>query len=262
MKILLSLVPLLALIAGLVVYQHNGRKEILRFDLVQFFYAFVLMPVIYVWFKSFLFFLLESQLHQIISGSALLFWDTVYSVIFLFIYAFTVIHSLTKSFELKVTKDPLYDLFEHSEYYHRWITHTAAFAGVMVVSLLLAALNAWIDLPWILTNFQFYLVLLTSVLMAGLSFKVFLISDFGDYRFVKLMKLLVAIFLVMHIAAYAVFEPDFSGVKAMFWYQFTFFLSLSVIGIFHDSEPDLPVHRRIKRKVHWFWRKLLFWKKT
>ncbi|EKD43989.1 MAG: hypothetical protein ACD_72C00045G0003, partial [uncultured bacterium] len=56
MKILLIIIPLLSLLASLGLYRYNGKKEILRFDLVQFFYAFILMPMIYIWFKSFLFF--------------------------------------------------------------------------------------------------------------------------------------------------------------------------------------------------------------
>ncbi|OGJ38367.1 MAG: hypothetical protein A2383_03870 [Candidatus Pacebacteria bacterium RIFOXYB1_FULL_39_46] len=252
MKILLIIIPLLSLLASLGLYRYNGKKEILRFDLVQFFYAFILMPMIYIWFKSFLFFILRTEFAMSLTQANLLFWDTLYSVIFLFIYAFTVIHSLTKSFSLKREKDPLYDLFEHAEYYHLWVTHTIVFVGGMIISFFLALLNAWLDLPWMITQLQFYTVLIVGLVMASLIFKAFLITDFGDFRFLKLMKLISAFFLVLHICIYAFFEPSFSGEKVMYWYQLTTFFGLSVIGLIHENEPiGLPIHRRITNKFRW-----------
>lgn len=234
MKILLALVPLLALVASIFVYRYKGRREILRLDSVQFFFAFILMPVIYVWFKSFLFFLLHSYAAMTTNG--LLFWDTVYSIFFLFLYAFIVIHSLTKSFKIKKVKDPLYDLFEHTEYFHAWVSHTIMFGGAMLLFFFLATINAWIDLPWLITQPQFYGLLVLAAGVAGIIFKAFLISDFGDFRFMKLMKLLVAIFMVLCVVVYAIFEPSFSGVKTMYWFQFTIFLVLSIISIIVPSE--------------------------
>jgi hypothetical protein len=147
-----------------------------------------------------------------------------------------VIHSLTKSFKIKKVKDPLYDLFEHAEYFHAWITHTVVFGGAMILFSLLAALNAWIDLPWAITQPQFYGLLVLAGATAAIIFKSFLIADFGDFRFVKLMKLLVALFFVFHVVIYAVFEPAFVGVKAMYWFQFVVFLILSIVSIIVPSE--------------------------
>lgn len=257
MKILLALIPILAILAGAVVYKQHGKREILRFDSVQFFYAFILMPVAYVWFKGFLFFLLQSQLQTFISQADILFWDTVYSVLFLFLYAFTVIHSLTKSFQLKRKKDPLYDLFEHSEYYHMWMTHSVILVGGMILFLLLAALNAWIDLPLAISRQQFYSLLLLALGMSWLIFQMFLLLKYSDFWNVKLIKLLVGIFFVLHIIVYAVFEPSFAGEKVMYWYQLTFFFGLSVIGIIYPSEQaDKGLHKRIKHKVSLFWQRL------
>lgn len=254
MKILLALVPFLALAAGLILYKHNGKREILRFDLVQFFYAFILLPALYVWMKGFLFVLLESQLGQTLSQQSLLFWDTVYSILFLFLYAFTVIHSLTKSFQLKRDKDPLYDLFEHSEYYHSWVSHTVVYVGGMILFFSLAALNAWIDLPWPIRDSVFHGLLAIALGTAALIFKSFLISDFGDFRFVKLMNLLSAFFFVLCIVVYALTEPSFAGAKAMYWFQLTVFLGLSLLGLTHDSDPEpAPFHKRILKNISRFW---------
>lgn len=235
MTFLLALVPFLALFAALFVYRFHGRREILRLDSVQFFYSFILMPVFYVWMKNFLFFLLNNQFQLALTPRVWLFWDTVYSLIFLILFGFSVIQSLTKSFKLKVEKDPLYDLFEHSEYYHRWVTHSVGFGGAMLLLLFLASFNAWLDLPWQLTTNQFYGLLAFAFGTAILIFKAFLISDFGDWKFVKLMKLFVAVTFVSLIIVYAVFNPSFNSLKAMYWYQFSLFLGLSIISLIYPS---------------------------
>ena len=51
------------MLSALALYRKNGRREILKFDVVQFWYAFVLVPVLFVWFKSFLFFTLRDELN-------------------------------------------------------------------------------------------------------------------------------------------------------------------------------------------------------
>ncbi len=250
MKIIVGLIPLLAILTGLLVYNHNGKKEILRFDLVQFFYAFILMPIAYIWFKGFIFILLKNELGNEISQNELFFWDTVYSVFFLFLSAFVVIHSLTKSFELKRRKDPLYDMFEHSEYYHLWFSHTSLFVGAMVLTTLISALNIWVDFSFFIPKMVFYLILLTTPLLAGVIFKAFMISDFGDFRFLKLMKLFVGIFFSIHGLIYILIEPSFSGEKIMYWYMTNVFGFLSMISLFHTSEPGpIPIHKRLTSKA-------------
>lgn len=257
MIIILSLIPVLALISSVLVYKQNGKKEILRFDMVQFFYAFILMPTVFIWFKGFIYFLLKSELGQVISQRELFLFDTAYSVFFLFLFAFVVIHSLTKSFELKRNKDPLYDLFEHSEYYHLWVSHTIFFTGTMFLLTMLSGLNIWMDFSLTVSNSFFYGILLTTPLTALAVFKVFMIADFGDFRFLKLMKLFIGVFFLTHGILYIIFEPAFSSEKIMYWYSSNSFGFLALISLIHTSEPGpIPVHKRIGRKALWFVRKI------
>lgn len=106
--IILFLVPTFAILSSLYLYQHTGKREILKFDLVQFVYAFILAPIVYIWLKSFLFVFLVSELNLHLSVTDLFIADTVLTIIFLYVFAFLVIHSLTKSFELKRLRDPFY----------------------------------------------------------------------------------------------------------------------------------------------------------
>lgn len=255
--ILFALIPLFAIISGVLVYNQNGKKEILRFDFVQFFYAFILMPTVFIWFKSFLFFLLQNELFQKISPKELFFWDTAYSVFFLFIFAFTVIHSLTKSFELKRRKDPLYDLFEHSEYYHLWVSHTIIFTGAMILVTGISLGNIFIDSLFPLSQNFFYGLLLTAPVLSAFVFKAFQISDFGDFRFLKLMKFFVGIFFVVHGVFYSIYEPLFSPEKVMYWYMTVFFGSSALIGFFHSPEPKpLSFRKRLGSKARLVVKKL------
>jgi len=250
MKIVLALVPLLALLTSVLVYNQNGKKEILRFDMVQFFYSFILMPTVFIWFKGFLFFLLKSELGGVISQNELFFWDTIYSVLFLFLFAFVVIHSLTKSFELKRNKDPLYDLFEHSEYYHLWVSHTIIFVGAMALSTLISAINIWIDSTFLLSKLSFYIALATAPIISAVAFKAFKIADFGDFRFLKLMKLFSGLFFLIHGIIFIIIEPAFDSTKIMYWYTANVFGVLSIISFLHSPEPEpLPVHKRITSKA-------------
>lgn len=250
MKVVIGLIPLLAILAGVLVYNQNGKREILRFDMVQFFYAFILIPTVYVWFKGFLFILLKNELGNIISPNELFIWDTIFSVLFLFISAFVVIHSLTKSFELKRKKDPLYDLFEHSEYYHLWVSHTIVFVGAMILSTVISGFNLWLDFNLHIPQSVFYLILLTTPMLAAAAFKAFMISDFGDFRFLKLMKLFVGFFFLIHGVLFIILEPAFSGEKIMYWYTTNVFGFLSFISLLHTSEPGpVPIRRRIGGKA-------------
>lgn len=86
--------------------------------------------------------------------------------------------------------------------------------------------------------------------MAGIVFKAFMISDFGDFRFLKLMKLFVGIFFSIHGLIYILIEPSFSGEKIMYWYMTNVFGFLSMISLFHTSEPrPIPIHKRLTSKA-------------
>ena len=55
----LVLLPVAMILGSLLAYRFNGRREILRFDLVQFLYAFILTPLTFVWGKVLLFLLVK-----------------------------------------------------------------------------------------------------------------------------------------------------------------------------------------------------------
>jgi len=222
----LFLIFLLAL--SIFVYRFHGRKEFVKFDIVQFIYAFVVAPIIFVWFKTFLYGLLQSELSPAVTPRTLFLIDTAFSVYFLYIFAFVVIHSLTKSFQLKSEKDPLYDLFHHSEYFHLWLTHIITFAGIMISVTFFAVLNIFFPVPIEMSKPWFYVMMILSVAAGGLFFIGLWMSDprQDEANFMRIMKLLAAVLFIFLVGVYFAFSPAFNPQYMFFWVGLLAFASI------------------------------------
>lgn len=219
----LFLVPLLAIAAALFLYQHTGKREFLKFDLVQFVYAFILAPIIYIWLKSFLFVFLVKELNLRLSVTDLFLADTAYSVIFLFVFAFVVIHSLTKSFELKRSHDPLYDLFQHSEFFHMLTSHVALYVGIMFLFTIISTVNVFISLGFSNNPMLFYASLISGLLVGFILYVGVLLTD-DDFeikhpRFEMFIELVYASLFIFHIILYFYFRPEFNLTRVAYWFM-------------------------------------------
>ncbi len=220
MIIFLSLIPLLAIISGLFLYRHDGKREILRFDVVQFVYGFIIAPIMFIWIKSFFFFVIVREAQPIISQTDAFLADTVLSTLLLIIYAFIVIHTLTTSFNRKVVKDPLHDLFEHAEYFHMWISHLPIFVGYLSLFALFAIGNIFFPLDIIISQWQLYGLSLLALFLGTTQFMAVWITNLEMRNFLRVMKLVFALFFILHAGAYFVFVPKFSGQMVVFWVSF------------------------------------------
>lgn len=252
MLIILYVIPFLTVVSALLVYRLNGKKEFLKLDLVQFFYAFVLSPILFVWVKSFLYYLMQSEVEVQLTQNQMFFYDTVFSVFFLFIFGFVVIHSLTKSFNLKLHEDPLHDLFHHSEYFHLWLTHLMVFGGVLSFFTAMALFNIWVPFEAVLSKAQFYSLLVFGGATGLLAFLGIWMSDPKQQsaNFMRLMKLLFGVLFIVHVLAYFFTYPDFSGKYGMYWWSFTAFTSLVVCSLFaYKSEKAQTLFEWISDKL-------------
>jgi hypothetical protein len=222
----LFLIILLAI--SVFIYRFHGRKEIVRFDIVQFSYAFVVAPVIFVWFKTFLHGLLQSQTDFLLTPRMIFMIDTVFSVYFLYMFGFIVIHSLTKSFQLQSSKDPLYDLFHHSEYFHLWLTHLITYAGSMIMIVFFAVLNVFLPLTIQLHHFIVYVVIMVGVVSGILFFVVLWMADpkQDEANFMRIMKMLAAILFIGLVGVYFGFNPALSSQYLFFWFGLFTFASI------------------------------------
>ncbi len=234
MTVLLLLIPFLTIVSGMLMYRLNGKREILRMDMVQFFYSFLLAPMLFIWGKSFLFVVLRSELEVSLSRLQLFLIDTTFSVVFLYIFAFIVIHSLTKSFNLRSASDPLYDIFHHSEYYHLWLSHIVIYIGGMVFMTIMATTNIFFPLELEMSKMVLYGVCSLGVVAGVFTFLGVLLSDPKQSRanFLRLMKLAFGVFFLLHVVYFFVFGPQFSASYAIYWWTLFFFATIVVMSFF------------------------------
>lgn len=228
MNLVLLLIPIFAVFAGFFIYRHNGKHELFRLDLVQFFYIFVLAPLIFVWAKTALYFLAKSELGTSLSVGELISLDTLLSVFLLYIYAFAVMHSLTKSFRLKAEQDPWYDLFGHSEYIHLWLTHIVVNIGSLTFLVIMAMLNAFLPLSWNLTRPSMILLCALGAVSGTVVFMSIWLTDPHQEgrRFMRLMKLAIGMGFLFLVSGYLLMDIPFQGSYGLFWFVFPLFAAM------------------------------------
>lgn len=248
MILILFVIPVLAVIASIVVYRLNGKKEFLKLDLVQFFYAFILAPILFVWAKSLLYLLLRTDLDIRLTASELFLFDTIFSTLFLYVFAFIVMHSLTKSINLKVGIDPLHDIFSHSEYFHLWLTHLVIYLGGASLITFLALANLVIPFQILLSDFWFHMINVGGFISGLFVFLGLWLSDpkQSGAHFMRLMKLSFGLFFLIHVVMYFLIEPKFDIQYGLYWGSSSMFAAIVLCSFFaYKSERAQTVFDRI-----------------
>ncbi len=253
MIIFLFVIPLLALMALLYTYNNVGRRHLFRFDLVQFLYAFVISPIMFVWAKSFLFVILRGELGVSFGPTELFILDTLFSVGFLYIFAFVVIHSLTKTIELNKKRHISFDVFKYTEHFHNWTTHYAMYIGAMTLVVVLALANVVVPFEVEMTKFWFYFTI-GSGLVAGVGYFLAVWNSFprdnkAFARFIRVMKLSFALFFTVLAAVFFLISPSFSPIHLVYWWAaFSFF---AAVALFLFAERSQRVESVVDRIVAW-----------
>lgn len=249
--IILVLLPVLTVISGVFLYSKNGRREIFKLDIVQFVYAFVLAPVMFIWLKALMFVLLKDELNFKFSLGQIFVVDTIFSLVFLYVFAFIVIHSLTKSLENKRYKDPLLDIFQHSEKIHLWISHTGILLGIMILVVALSFSNIWLPMDVFLSKFNFYMVLIIGIIIGSFGFGGFWMSIF-EPKFFHINKLLFAFFFILHVLVYFLFNVSFNSSYVIYWATFAIFTALvSWSYVFEKSTKAMSWWEKLHHKIGW-----------
>lgn len=232
---------MLILLSAVVMYSRVGRREILRFDFVQFIYAFVLVPVIFIWLKTFIFFLLRNELGYRLSIPQLFFADTFFSTLYLFIAFFVVIHSLTKSFNLKKESDPLTDIYQLSEYFHQSLSHFVIFLGSMIFLTLIAGVNIVFPLPIPLEGVWKYIFIGLGVVSGLISYVGIMNYDADSRNFIRIIKLAIGFFTLILVFSYYWFKPSFNADHGVYWLALTTFVTLTLLSFF--------THKTLEKKA-------------
>lgn len=232
-----ALIAIFASIFGLLIYRYNGGKQIFRLDFVQFMYLAVFSPLLFVWAKSFLFFVLRSELSFNLSINELFIIDTIFSVLCFFTFSSVAIHSLTKTFWLKRRSNPKFDLYYLSEYFHLWWSHIVMFLGGMILIVFISMANLYAPFVGIYSKTQLYSTIAAGLFMGLISFYIIWNSDPGQGGFMRIMKMASGLFFSLHVVLYFIFEPSFKQEYAAFWLAMSMFLSLTMCSaVFEKSE--------------------------
>ncbi len=257
MKFILFLVllPVITLTSAVFVYKFQGKKDLLHLDLVQFFYTFILAPLLFVWFKILIFSLMQSG--GITHPEVFFIADTLFSLIMLYIYAFVVMHSLTTTFRLK-SVDPLYNLFSHSEYIHLWLSHLVMGVGGLTLLSILALVNLFMPGPFQLTRSIFWFSLLISFFLGILGFIMIMIADPKQQvrvNYMRLMKLVMGGNFLILTFSYFLLNPGFKASYIVYWLVLSFFVGMVAIGLFSykSSKARSKLDLILGRLVHSDW---------
>ncbi len=222
----LIIVPLATAVITFLLYRHVGKREFLRLDIVQFLYAFVFIPIMFLWMKTFLLYFARNEIGAPVNDTQLFVIDSAFSVIFLYISAFVAIHSLTKTFEIKVRRDPLYDIIEHAEKFHLWISHTFMYYLIMMLFVLLALTNILFPIDVEMDKKMFFVLLGLGWFAGLLGYASVMLSNFTKNAFMRLMKIGFGLGFTILVIAYFLFNPRFSPEYLVYWFVTNIFLTL------------------------------------
>jgi hypothetical protein len=245
-------VPLFAIGSAVMMYRFNGRRQMLKFDLIQFIYAFVLSPILFICLKTFMYVLLKTELGLSLSVTELFWIDTIFSVLCFYIFGFVVIHSLTTSFKLVLLKDPLADLFEYSEYFHLWLSHIVIYGGSGLILTVIGVANIFFPFAFQLNKVLFYSSMGLAVLGGVIGFVSIWLSDPKQARYMKIIKLLLGFYFLIHAVAYFIFDPALNMPYVLYWATFTMFIVMVIISLFaHRSHRATRFFNTFKYKKGW-----------
>ena len=248
MKPILVTLPIIFLLVSSYLYRHLGKKEVLKMDLVQFIYAFVISPVIIIWIKAVVFFNLENGI-GIISEEYKFLIDIIITTVLLYIYAFVVIHSLTKTFAIRRQKDPLIDIFEHSEYFHLWLSHFVIYSGSMLIIFLAGIINMSLSIDVITNLGQLYLAIGIAFLLSLIAYNAIINYKVKDQdKFIRVLKLEIYLAIFILAFGYLIFRPKFIPQFSLYWLSTIFFISLSTKLNVLKKEPKNKLIR-FKNKI-------------
>jgi len=252
--VFLSILVLAGVFTNLI-YRHNGKKQLFSFDVVQFVYLFILSPLLLIWIKTFIFFILNTQIETPFSATEMFLIDTTFTVLSFYIFAAVAIHSLTKTFWLAKHKNPEFDIFHLSEYFHLWWSHIVISLGIMIAITCISLLNLVVPLNFVDGQSQFYLLIGIGLLLGVIIFFTIWSSDpqQAGRSFMKLMKLAFALFFIVHLAVYYLLTPEFSMQFGLYWFTFSAFLSASICSLFLEKSEKAVSLR--KKMVHSGWGK-------
>lgn len=250
--VLLALIPLFTAIIGLLLYRFQGKFfSLFRLDFVQFVYMFLMAPALFVWLKTFLFYLVRNELEISLSITEIFVIDTVFTVLSIFVMGAIAIHSLTKTFWIRRHHNPDFDLYHLSEYFHLWWSHIIIWGGVMLMITFISLTNLLLPLELELTRFWFFVTQGFGIVAGAMFFFSIWMSESDQGNFMRLMKLLLVLFSIIHIVLYFVIDPGYNSQYVAYWFATTLFATAAAVGGAFEQSEKVGFFRSLFLHVGW-----------
>lgn len=245
-----SLVTIFLVFGGIFLYRFDGRRTVFNIDFVQFVYAFLILPLMFVAMKVFLYQTLSEL--AILTQRQLFAVDTLLSVLFLYLAAAKAVHAVTKSFSLKVKSTPGFDLFQLSEYLHMWWSHILMYVLALCIFTLFSLSNLVFPLVESDLTRQGFLGSLLFGSIAGLFlYTIIWNTKLSRGNFLNFMKFVFGIFFALHAVAYVRMRPGFSSEFLVFWMMFSLFLTTVLCSFLLERSRKAQKWRAFFQPSHW-----------
>lgn len=214
----LSIALLLIMLLALYLYRFSGRRQFLRLDLIQFIYAFVVYPLAFLWMQELLLLFYRSVPEigpvdqRIISSSV--------NLIFLYLYAFGIMHSLTKTLSLRVYRDPLFDVFSQTEYVHEFLSHVGMYTGIFALGSVLSVINIVFPFDIVSTRQAMAMTISAGTILGiALYIVLFITTDkgIGYTAYKKIIRAVAGLSFTAHVILFVLFRPALTMHHGVFW---------------------------------------------
>jgi hypothetical protein len=152
--------------------------------------------------------------------------DTLFTVLFLYLAIVKTVHGITKSFSLKVKKEPEFDIFQVSEYLHMWWSHLAMYILGFVILLFISVINLLYPFAEVdFTKNGFLIFLLIGQFLGLVIFFGVVNTKLKSGNFQSFMKILFALCSTVQALLYIFYRPAFSAVYLGYWFVSSTFLA-------------------------------------
>jgi hypothetical protein len=248
--LMFSLLTIFLIFGGIFLYRFDGRRTLFNIDFVQFVYAFLILPLMFVVLKVFVYQNLSEL--AILTPRQLFAVDTLFSVLFLYLAAAKTVHAVTKSFSLKVKNSPGFDIFQLSEYLHMWWSHIAMYVLALCILSFVGLTN--LLFPFVeseLTRQGFWGSLLFGSVGGLFLYIIIWNTKLSRGNFLNFMKFLFGIFFALQAIAYVRLRPSFSSEYLVFWMMFALFLTTVLCSFFLERSRRAQKWRKFFQPSHW-----------
>jgi len=123
--------------------------------------------------------------------------------------------------------------------------------GGMILLTLLSLINLYIPIQISMSSTAFWMSIFGGVILGIIAYSGYWLSLFSE-TFLKIIKLLIGLFWLIHMIAYIIGSPSFSSPYVVYWVIFTAYTTQLVVSFFFEkSEKITNFIEQFSHKEEW-----------